>query len=57
MTNFRIDLIERMIAIYGIEHHIVIHFCALCEEYPDIDVYDNTLVTLVKCHEENPMLD
>lgn len=57
MNNFRIDLLSRMISIYGLEHKIVIHFCSLCEQYPDIDVYDHTLETLVKCHEANPILD
>ena len=57
MNNFRNDLLSRMINIYGFEHPIVVHFCNLCEEYPDIDVYDHTLETLVKCHEVDPQLD
>lgn len=57
MSNFRNDLLSRMINIYGFEHPIVIHFCNLCEEYPDIDVYDLTLETLVKSHEENPIIE
>lgn len=57
MSNFRNDLLSRMINIYGFEHPIVIHFCNLCEEYPDIDVYDHTLETLVKSHEADPIFD
>ena len=43
------ELINRMVAIYGLEHPIVIAFCDLINR---IDV--RVLETLVKSHEEFP---
>ena len=50
----REELMNRMIRLYGFESPITIGFCRLCEEQADTEVYDNALVTLVKCHEETP---
>lgn len=48
----RKQLMDRMAKIYGLEHEIVIAFCAMCETYPKTEMYDKTLRILVECHEE-----
>ena len=57
MTNFRDDLLTRMIHIYGFEHPLVVQFAKCCEAYttPDLaPMWDKCLETLVECHEEHP---
>lgn len=54
MTYRREALINRMIRIYGFEHHIVIDFCKLCETYADSEWNDQCLTTLVEAHEKFP---
>lgn len=53
MTEYREKLIDRMIAIYGLEHPVVIHFAEVCE---DKWWMDEVLETVVKSHEENPYM-
>lgn len=47
------ELLTRMIHLYGFESPITIQFARLMER--DVDI--NVLRTLVKAHEERPMLD
>ena len=52
MTNKREQLLDRMIALYGYEHEAVIQFAELITR-PQLS--DETLETVVKCHEEKPL--
>ena len=57
MTDFRNDLLTRMIRIYGFEHPLVVQFAESCEAYttPDLaPMWDNCLEALVECHESIP---
>lgn len=55
MNDFRKNLIDRMIKIYGYEHRYVIQFAEICEKYPFNKKFDETLELLVKSHEKSPM--
>ena len=48
----REELIDRMIAVYGMGHEEVIEFCKMCESYPQTGVRDWILEIIVKCHEQ-----
>lgn len=48
----REELLTRMIRLYGFEHEAVIQFAELMAR-PQIS--DETLETVVKCHEEHPL--
>lgn len=50
----REQLLTRMIRIYGFEHQIVRDFAVLMTR-PQFD--DKTLETIVKAHEEYPMIE
>lgn len=54
MTEFRENLLDRMIRIYGFENPIVIDFAKLCDN-PLFQ--DNLLEQIVKAHEEFPAID
>ena len=51
MSKFRESLIDRMIAIYGMEHPAVIEFAQLCESYADTPHMDWCLMVLLDSHE------
>jgi len=55
MSKEREALAERMIAIYGMEHPIVIDFCWMCEEWEENEWNNTVLDILVKAHEECPV--
>ena len=57
MNTMRENLLDRMIKIYGFEHHIVIAFAKLCERMENTAIYDKTLRILVESHEKYPVLD
>lgn len=50
----REELLTRMIRLYGFEHKAVIQFAELMAR-PQIS--DETLETVVKCHEEYPLTE
>ena len=52
----REQLLDRMIKIYGFEHEIVIDFARMCEEYAPTEHNDKALESIVKCHEEYPVV-
>ena len=57
MTNFRDDLLTRMIHLYGFEHPLVIQFAESCNAYTWDEVaaqWDKILENLVELHEEHP---
>jgi len=49
----REEYLSRMIHLYGFEHPAVIQFAELIER----GVNDETLKTLVECHEASPLID
>lgn len=51
MTDYRKLLVLRMWAIYGMEHEISIQFEDHCTNFPNRDVYDRALTSIVECHE------
>ena len=51
-TMTREEMLTRMIRLYGFEHEAVIQFGWLMAR-PQIS--DETLETIVKCHEEHPL--
>ena len=55
MNDFRKNLIDRMIKIYGYEHRYVIQFAKMCEKYLFNKKFNKTLELLVKSHERSPM--
>ena len=57
MTDYRKNLIDRMIRLYGFEDEKVIAFVNLCERYANSKEWDNVLQTLVITHEEYPVMD
>ena len=54
MNEYRENLIDRMIRIYGFESPIVIDFCRMCEM---TCMSDKALTTIVECHEEYPITE
>jgi len=57
MTTYRESLLERMIAIYGLENPIVIQFADMCEKYGDNAFNDDILRLLVDAHEADPVFE
>ena len=57
MNPMRENLLDRMIKIYGFEHHIVITFARQCERMEDNAIYDTMLRLAVESHEKYPNLD
>jgi len=57
MTTYRENLLDRMIAIYGLEDPIVIQFANMCEKYTDNAWNDDVLRLLVEAHEADPVFE
>ena len=55
--TYREALIDRMIAIYGMEHNIVIHFAELCERWSDTPWNNTCLRLMVEAHEATPIFE
>ena len=55
MTEFRENLIDRMIALYGYEHEVVVRFASYCEEWEENEWNNKMLSTVVKAHEAFPL--
>lgn len=56
MNDFREQLVDRMIRIYGFENQIVIDFCRMCEEWDNNEWNDKVLEILVQAHEDDPQI-
>ena len=54
MTAYRENLIDRMIAIYGLENPIVIEFARMCETWEDNEWNDKVMRIMVEAHEASP---
>lgn len=57
MTNFREELVDRMIALYGFEHELTVKFATLCEEWEDTELNDICLRVVVEVHEAYPVIE
>ena len=57
MSNYREQLIDRMIAIYGLESLLVRQFIELCENWDMNAFVDKQLEILVLAHEAEPQYD
>lgn len=51
MTEFRENLLTRMIHIHGFEHDITIKFAHLLEKVPQTPIDDRALEIIVESHE------
>jgi hypothetical protein len=57
MTNYRENLIDRLIAVYGFENPIVIGFAEWCETWTDNTWNDKVLTIFVDANEAHPVLE
>lgn len=57
MSEYREQLIDRMIRIYGYENEIVIKFCEICEKDPDNAELDKMCELFVSSHEQFPQIE
>lgn len=57
MTDFRNDLLTRIIRIYGFEHEVTIQFADMCEKWENHSANDRMLEILVEAHEEHPQIE
>lgn len=54
MSDYRKNLVDRMIRLYGFENEIVILFANMAEKYTDSKKWDNMMLMLVEAHEAHP---
>ena len=57
MTTYREHLIDRMIALYGLENPMVIQFAQMCEDYHATEWNNTILRLLVEAHEADPYFE
>lgn len=57
MTNYRKNLVDRMIRLYGFESEIVVLFANMAEKYTDSKKWDNAMLMIVEAHEAHPVTD
>lgn len=57
MTDFRLDLLDRMAAIYGFEHRITITFAEMLDQWEENEWNNTILKIVVKAHEACPCFD
>ena len=55
MTEFRNELLSRMIHLYGFENENTIAIAHMCETYPQAPIYDKVIEILVESHEIYPV--
>ncbi len=54
MSDYRKNLVDRMIRLYGFENETVILFANMAEKYIDSKEWDNMMLMLVEAHEAHP---
>ena len=54
MSDYRKNLVDRMIRLYGFESEIVVLFANMAEKYTDSKAWDNVMLMLVEAHEAHP---
>lgn len=57
MTDYRKNLVDRMIRLYGFENPITVLFADMAEKYLDSPEWDRAMLILVNAHEENPVVE
>lgn len=57
LSQFREDLLTRIIHIYGFEHKITIWFAKLLEIQKENEINNKMLEMMVECHEKSPIVD
>ena len=57
MNSVRDNLLDRMIAIYGLEHQMTVQFAYLCEQWDENEWNDKVLTLLVESHEADPIYE
>lgn len=57
MTDYRKNLVDRMIRLYGFENPITVLFADMAEKYVDSPEWDRAMLFLVNAHEENPVVE
>ena len=57
MTDYRANLVDRMIRLYGFENPITVLFADMAEKYLDSPEWDRAMLILVVAHEENPVVE
>lgn len=57
MSEYRKNLIDRMIRLYGFESETVILFATMAEKYTDSKEWDNVMLMIVEAHEAHPVTD
>lgn len=57
MTEFRENLLTRIIHIYGFEHKVTIKYANILEKAPQTEKNDKDLEYIVKCLEAKPTFD
>lgn len=57
LSQFRGDLLARIIHIYGFEHKITIWFTQLLETQEENDFNNKMLEMMVECHEKSPIVN
>ena len=55
MTEFRNELLSRMIHLYGFKNENTIAIAHMCETYPQTSIYDRAIEILVESHEMYPV--
>ena len=57
LSQFREDLLTRIIHIYGFEHKITIWFAQLLETQEENDFNNKMLEMMVECHEKSSIVN
>lgn len=57
MSDFRSNLLDRMIRIYGFEHEITITFAGMLDRWEENEWNNTILEAAVKAHEACPCFD
>lgn len=57
MSDYRKNLVDRMIRLYGFENEIVVMFANMAEKYSDSKGWDNAMRIIVEAHEAYPATD
>ena len=57
MTNYRKNLVDRMIRLYGFENEITVMFANMAEKYVDSPEWDGAMEIIVEAHESLPAIE
>ena len=57
MTNYRANLVDRMIRLYGFEHPVTVLFADMADKYLGSPEWDRAMLIIVTAHEAHPVVD